>query len=60
MKHAGMVLLTQEESFTTRLAQIILFTVEARLALTITTLALIVVGVAKFTERTFLYATCKL
>ena len=60
MKHAGLVVFTQEDSFSMRLAQIVLFTVEARLALTITTLALPVVGVAKFTERTFLYATCKL
>lgn len=55
-----LIVLTQEEPFATRLAQIILFTVEARLALTIATLTLPAFGVSKFTERTFLYATCKL
>lgn len=56
----ALVVLTQEKSFATRLAQIVLFAVEARLALNITTLAHPVLGVAKFTKRTFLYATCKL
>lgn len=60
MKHAVLVVLTQEESFATRLAQIVLFAVEARLALNITTLAHPVIGVAKFTQRAFLHATCKL
>ena len=60
MKHATLAVLTQEKSFTTRLAQIVLFAVEARLALNITTLAHPVFGVAKFTQWTFLNATCKL
>lgn len=60
MKYTVPIVLTQEKSFATRLAQIVLFAVEARLALNITTLAYPVLGVAKFTKRTLLYTTCKL
>jgi len=55
-----LIVLTQEKSFATRLAQIVFFAVETRLALDITTLTLPVLGVAKFTKRTLFYATCKL
>lgn len=60
MKHGSLIVLTQEKSFATRLAQIVLFAVVARLALNVTTLAHSVLSVAKFTQRTFLYAACKL